>query len=97
MALSARLEAYLGIEREMRALDELGDPIADALRDALDPIWLSLSEDEIRFLDRRIIRPGMVYRIRLPLDEALYVALDDATAPRVAMTPVTLSDGDWAA
>ena len=59
--MSARLDAYLDVERTMRALDDVGDPMADSLRDALDPIWYALTDDERAFLNRRAIAPGPSY------------------------------------
>ena len=54
--MSARLDAYLRLEQAARALDELGDPIADDLRDEMDPIWYAMTEEEPRFLDGRVLR-----------------------------------------
>ena len=72
MALSRALEVYLVLERRMMALDEQGDPLADQIRDRLDPIWLALTSDEHAYLDRREI--GGEYRNRsmeLRLESAL--------------------------
>jgi hypothetical protein len=55
MAIDYRLDAYLTIERVMLELDARGDPAADAIRDIMDPIWYSLSPDELSFLDGRDI------------------------------------------
>ncbi len=53
--MTSRLRQYLELERLMTVLDEDGDPGADAVRDAMDPIWYSLSDEERRFLDERTI------------------------------------------
>jgi hypothetical protein len=54
LAMSAsRLAAYLSLEREMLALAAVGDPLAERLRDAMDPIWYSLTDDEHARLNAR--------------------------------------------
>ena len=53
MAEMNRLEAYLSIERAMLQLDAAGDPFADALRDAMDPLWYELGDEDRAFLSRR--------------------------------------------
>jgi hypothetical protein len=53
MAELIRLEAYLSLERAMLQLDAAGDLFADALRDAMDPLWYELSDEDREFLDRR--------------------------------------------
>jgi hypothetical protein len=40
--MTLRLRRYLELERLMLVLDEEGDSAADALRDAMDPLWYSL-------------------------------------------------------
>lgn len=57
MALSPRLRAYLALEREMLELDRLEDPAADSLRDAMDPLWLSLTDAEHAWLNGRRVAP----------------------------------------
>lgn len=48
---SVALAAYLNAEHSMLAL---GDSVeADALRDAMDPLWLALSDDERAYLNSR--------------------------------------------
>ncbi len=54
MAVSPRLNAYLALERAMVDLDDAGDPLGDALRDQMDPIWLKLSPDERTALESRV-------------------------------------------
>lgn len=53
MAEMNRLEAYLSLERAMLQLDAAGDRFADALRDAMDPLWYELSDEDREFLSRR--------------------------------------------
>lgn len=50
---SVRLRAYLALESAMMALDDVGDQVAEDLRNALDPIWLSLTDDERDALSQR--------------------------------------------
>lgn len=53
MALSSQLDLYLKLERIMIDLDDRGEPFADQVRDLMDPLWYSLSEEEHEFLDGR--------------------------------------------
>jgi hypothetical protein len=98
VAVSVRLDAYLDLERTMRALDDVGDPIADTLRDALDPIWYALADDERAFLNRRVVVSGPVYAVRLAPDANLFVAVP---APSLSTTvptpPIPIVDWKYAA
>ncbi len=75
MATSHALTRYLELERIMLALDAEDDPTADILRDAMDPLWYSLNEEEIHLLDSR---PTPALRsfaeIRLPVLPELFIA-----------------------
>jgi len=53
MALGNKLDIYLNLERAMFELDETGDPFADRIRNAMDPLWYSLSDVEHEYLDKR--------------------------------------------
>ena len=65
--MTPRLRKYLELERLMLILEEEGDRGADALRDLMDPIWYSLSDEERRILDQRTIgRIKSVEAIRVP-------------------------------
>jgi hypothetical protein len=59
MASMSRLEAYLALEREMLRLDAAGDELAEALRDAMDPLWYRLGPDDRKFLNQRTIPPQL--------------------------------------
>jgi hypothetical protein len=48
-----RLRAYLALEREMRALDAIGDELAELLRDAMDSVWYELTAEQRAWLDAR--------------------------------------------
>ncbi len=60
MALSVRLQAYQRPERVMLELDGAGDPLADTLRDLMDPLWYALSDEEHAQLDGRTPAPSSV-------------------------------------
>lgn len=51
--MSPRLRGYLALEEVMLQLDELGDPAAENLRDAMDPLWYELGDDEQAWLNTR--------------------------------------------
>jgi hypothetical protein len=59
MAAGPRLRAYLALERAMVDLDDVGDPVADELRNRMDPIWLKLSPAEREALDARFGDPSL--------------------------------------
>lgn len=59
MAAGPRLRAYLALERAMVDLDDVDDPVADELRDRMDPIWLKLSQEERAALDARTDNPSI--------------------------------------
>jgi len=50
---SDRLDAYLSIEATMMRLDDMDDPLADSLRDVLDPIHRALTKEERTVLNAR--------------------------------------------
>ena len=73
--MNTTLRAYLELERLMRYLDYRGDPAADALRDAMDPLWYRLTNEERELLNRRSIGTiEAIGEIRLPFDENLYIS-----------------------
>lgn len=52
--MSRPMEEYLELERAMSAADDAGNEVlADALRERLDTIWLSLTDAEHETLDAR--------------------------------------------
>ena len=50
---SARLNAYLFLERAMLELDATDDELADEVRDAMDPVWYALSYEDRQLLNNR--------------------------------------------
>ena len=53
--MTSRLRIYLELERLMSSLDETDVVSADAIRDAMDPIWYKLSDQERHVLDERSV------------------------------------------
>lgn len=101
MAVSVRLGAYLSLERAMLALDDAGDPMADALRDALDPLWYGLTDDDRVFLNRRASLPGPIETFEGAI-EFLRLFPSDAqspgnltTAPEEFSPPANLVDPEF--
>ena len=65
------LDLYLSLERLMIELDEDGNPLADEIRDLMDPVWRRLSEGEVALLDARgTIEPTNLFPAQLPVPEA---------------------------
>lgn len=65
--MTPNLRKYLELERLMLVLDEEGDAGAEILREAMDPIWYALSDEERHLLDeRRIGRIKSLEEIRVP-------------------------------
>lgn len=81
------LSLYLELERLMLVADTFDERSADALRDAMDPIWQALSDDERNLLDQRVVH---VFRslegLRVPVSDQLYHTLDSAP-PEVRPIP----------
>jgi len=88
-----RLAAYLSLEREMLALDAAGDPLADQLRDAMDPLWYGLTDQEHARLDARVIMDVGGAAMTAPIGEGFFTAPLQAAA----LTPTSgpLSVRDW--
>lgn len=75
----SRLRTYLELEHLMLVLDEAGDAGAETLRDAMDPIWYSLTDEERRLLDdRRVGRIKSLEEIRVPAGGGVFC---EAPAP----------------
>jgi hypothetical protein len=88
-----RLAAYLGLEREMLALDAAGDPLANQLRDAMDPLWYALTDEEHARLDARLVMDVCSPAMTVPIGEGFF-------APPLQATPLTPKSGplcvqDW--
>ncbi len=70
------LDAYLSLERLMLQLDEDSSPLADQIRDLMDPLWRRLSPEEIARLDcRGQIDPTGLFPVQLPVPPAPELAI----------------------
>jgi hypothetical protein len=77
--MTPRLRKYLELERLMMILDVEGDAAAETLRDAMDPIWYALTDEERHVLDeRRIGRIRSLEEIRVPAGSTVF---GEAPAP----------------
>lgn len=91
--MTPRLRRYLELERLMLILDEEGDAGAETLRDAMDPIWYSLTDEERRLLDeRRIGRIRSLEEIRVPAGSEVFC---EAPAPAERRTIPQGPIGGW--
>ncbi len=62
------LDLYLALERLMLELDADSNPMADQIRDLMDPLWLRLSSEELARLDARgHVDPRALFPVQLPL------------------------------
>ena len=95
--ISPRLEAYLSLERSMLALDAEKDPLADQLRDSMDPLWYALSDEEHALLDARTIVDEPVPRITVTATEDLYFEVPEAQPSTIRTTTVFVYDWQMAA
>lgn len=50
---SPQLAAYLDVESAVEHLDAIGSPLADRLRDAMDPLWFELTDADRTYLNGR--------------------------------------------
>lgn len=79
----------------MLSLDETDAVSADALRDAMDPLWYSLGSQERQLLDERSL--GVITSLeglRVPIGHHLAYALE-RPSPRRPLPQVPIRD--WAA
>jgi hypothetical protein len=92
-----RLAAYLGLEREMLALDAAGDPLADQLRDAMDPLWYALTDEEHARLDARLVMDVCSPAMTVPIGEGFFAPPVQTTPPTLKSGPLFVQDWGWAA
>ena len=95
--INARLAAYLSLEREMLALDATGDPLADLLRDAMDPLWYGLTDEEHARLDARVIREAGRAAMTAPIGEALFTEPTQVASLAPRSGPISATDWGCAA
>jgi hypothetical protein len=86
------LELYVRLERVMLDMDRDGDPLADPIRDLMDPIWLRLSSREIALLDARgAVESAALFPVQLPPPPTA----DPIAGPTVTKEQFTNSDVGW--
>ncbi len=71
--MSTRIDTYLTLERLMLQLDETRDPLAERIRDLMDPVWYELSATDRTALDRRVIEVHALNPVRLSASPSLYL------------------------
>lgn len=72
MALSDDLFLYLRLERLMMDLDDQANPLAERIRDLMDPLWYSLPEDDRKYLDSRgVVEIRTLYPVTLVVPDLL--------------------------
>lgn len=87
--MTPRLRQYLELERLLLTLEEESSE-AELLRDAMDPVWLSLSEADRRLLDQRAA--GTYERLEaigIAAGPELYCDVPRATARSFPAQPLT--------
>jgi hypothetical protein len=73
--MTPRLRIYLELERLMLAAENVGEAMAEVIRDAMDPIWYALTGEERRVLDDRSVGTIRTLEgLRIPLGDHLYYA-----------------------
>ena len=92
---TARLSAYLAIEWQMLALDTLGDPVAETLRDAMDSLWYELSDEDHDLLDNRTVQ--FAGESLLPIGTDLFEEIVDQSVTTVRQGPISVTDWECAA
>jgi hypothetical protein len=86
VALSDKMSAYLRLERLMIDLDDHEDPFAERVRDSMDPLWFSMTDEEHEFLDSRgQVDLRVLYPVTLSIDD-LFKDL-----PEVCVSPVIVA------
>jgi hypothetical protein len=76
MAMNKQLDLYLRLERIMMELDEQEDPLADRIRDLMDPLWYGLSDEDHQFIDGRgVMEIRVLYPITLMVPDLFGTAV----------------------
>ncbi len=82
MALSNNLHLYLRLERLMMDLDDQGDPLADNVRNLMDPLWYALCSEEREFLNSRgKVEVRILYPVTLIVPD-LFCTYSEEDLPR---------------
>ena len=73
MAMTTLLRLYLDLERQMLLAEGIGEPTVDIIRDAMDPIWHALSDEDRAVLDQREVEFIRSQEgLRVPLGDHIY-------------------------
>ena len=95
--ISNRLKAYLELERQMLALDDAGDPLADMFRETMDPLWYGLSDEEHSLLNARTISIGSGVPIKAPVGSDLFISPGHAADITRRTDPLRVADWKYTA
>lgn len=73
LAMTTLLRTYLELERQMLLAEGIGERTADIIRDAMDPIWHALSDEDRAALDQREVEFIRSQEgLRVPLGDHIY-------------------------
>lgn len=81
----------------MLTLDDAGDPLADVLREAMDPLWYGLSDEEHSLLDARTISTGSDDSIKPPAGSGLFLTPPSKKERIQRSEPLRSTDWEYAA
>jgi len=88
VALSDDLFLYLRLERLMMDLDDQSHPLADSIRELMDPLWYSLQDEDRKYLDSRgAVEIRTLYPITLSVPDLFSGPSDEGTTLFVRITP----------
>jgi hypothetical protein len=89
MALSNALFTYLRLERLMMDLDDLEDQNAESIRNLMDPLWYSLSEEDRQYLNSRgvVVDVMTLYPVTLNVPDLLSPFLEGEAPSLKKITP----------
>jgi hypothetical protein len=90
------LDLYLAFERLMVHFDQAGDPMAESVRDLMDPIWHRLSREDVDLLNARgKVDPAGLFPIRLPFPTGARLPPTTVSGNRFTDTTGWLAPDDW--
>ena len=95
MALKNILAAYLALEQEMLKSDAVGDAAADTLRDAMDVLWYSLSDEEHRLLDDRTVLYSS--NPKWTITDGVFQKPTDLPTPKLIDGPISVDRWEYTA
>jgi hypothetical protein len=90
------LDLYLAFERLMVHLEQAGDPMAEGVRDLMDPIWHRLSRADVDRLNARgKIDPSGLFPVRLPFPAGGRLPPTTVSGKRFTDTTGWRAPDDW--